>query len=240
VNNHSFHESTNRGRIDKKAVASAQRLYTFNYLKLLPKSRNSKIIDLGCSEGISLGWLLDNGYQNLVGVDSDSVAIELTKKKYHHQLNIDSIIAIDALSYLKSCDNDSVDMVIMLNVIEHIPKDIILEIMIEIRRILKKGGSFLAQTGNWENPFNIGLFTRDFTHQVMYTRNSLRQLMVIAGFLQAEIKSSPVKYKTTWRNFPLQLLQPFFGWLVKGISACMRMHIRETSPLIYCHVKKDV
>lgn len=145
---------------------------------------------------------------------------------------------MDALSYLKGCEDNSIEMILMLNVIEHIPKDVILEMMAEIRRTLKQDGYFLAQTGNWENPFNIGLFTRDFTHQVMYTKNSLRQLMLMTGFLEGDVILNAVRYKTTLRNLPFQILGTFAGLLVKGFALCMRMYIRETSPLIYCLVKK--
>lgn len=77
---YSFYESTRRSRVDITGISAAQKSYTYNYLYLLPQSRDRKIVDLGCSEGISLEWLLINGYQNIVGVDSDKVAIDLAKR----------------------------------------------------------------------------------------------------------------------------------------------------------------
>jgi len=224
--------------MDGYDVLATQKSYSYNYLNFLPKSHNAKIVDLGCSEGISLEWLLLNGYQNIVGVDSDEFAIELCRKKFNSKLSDKHIVCFDALSYLKNCEDESVDMVLMLNVIEHIPKETILEIMSEIRRTLKCDGCFLAQTGNWENPFNIGLFTRDFTHQVMYTMNSLRQLMIMSNFDEDEIILKAVRYKLTWRNFPLQISSVFSSWLVKIFSLSMRIHIREMAPIIFCLVRK--
>jgi len=195
------------------------------------------IIDLGCSEGMALDWLVGLGYENIIGVDSDSVAIEIARKKLASKLNANHIICDDALSYLQACEDSSADMICMFNVIEHIPKAVILKMMVEIKRVLKHQGVFLAQTGNWENPFNIGLFTRDFTHEVMYTQNSLRQLMLMSGFPKPGVELGGVRYKTTAHNFPLQIIAPISSWLLKAFALSMRMHIRETSALIYCLVK---
>ncbi len=234
----SFYESTGRENVSSAGVLAAQRSYTYNYLALLPESRDAVIVDLGCSEGISLEWLLMNGYRNVVGVDSDSVAIKHAEKRLGGKLNEGRIIFGDAYSYLEKCEDASIDMVVMFNVIEHIPKDVIPKMVYQIHRVLKKGGGFLAQTGNWENPFNIGLFTRDFTHHVMYTKNSMRQLMVLSGFHKTSVLVMPLSYKLTIRNAPLFILAPFCGWLLKAFAACMRMRIQETSPLIYCFAKK--
>ena len=228
---------TNRNRLSTKCEAILSH-YTYNYLNILPKSPDSRIVDLGCSEGIALEWLLSHGYKNIVGIDSDQGAINIAKKRLNGNMDINQIIFIDALSYLQKCKDNSIDMIMMLNVIEHFSKATILEIILEIKRTLKPKGYFLAQTGNWENPLNIGLFTRDFTHQVMYTKNSLKQLMMLSGFSATKIQLKPVRYKTSLHNLPLQVLAPFTGWLLKMLALSMRIHIHETSPLIYCLAKK--
>lgn len=237
MNNGSFYESTQRHKINSAGISAAQRSYTFNYLSLLPSSRDARIVDLGCSEGISLEWLVTHGYKNIIGVDSDPIGTKVAKEKLKAKLDEDRIICMDALAYMKECEDSSVDMVAMFNVIEHIPKNIILDMMVEIKRVLKEGGQFLAQTGNWENPFNTGLFTRDFTHEVMYTKSSLRQLMVMSGFPVQNIKLGAIRYKTTARNLPLQILAPVSGWLLKALALSMRIHISETAPIIYCYAK---
>ena len=230
----SYYESTGRGRIDSGGVSVAQRSYTYNYFNLLPKSRDARIVDLGCSDGISLEWLLMNGYQNVVGVDSDEAAIGQAREKFKSELNNDQIVCMEAFSYLKECEDNNVDMILMFNVIEHIPKDVILIMVREIRRVLKVGGCFLLQTGNCENPFNIGLFARDFTHRVMYTKNSLRQLMLISGFRGKDVATGALRYQTTLKNVLLQLLAPFMGLVIRMAALSMRMKVKETAPIIYC------
>ena len=234
----SYYESTRRAQADDKSILATKRIYSHNYSSLLPKSKDAKILDIGCSEGISLDWFVNNGYLNVTGIDTDEFAIQFAQENLRGKLEDEQIICADAFSYLKKCENDSIDMIVMFNVIEHIPADIIVHMVPEIHRVLKKGGGFFAQTGNWENPFNIGLFSRDITHRVMYTKNSLRQLMLMSGFSVKNIKLSPVQYKTTLRNFPLQISSPIAGFIVKMFALSMRMHINETSPLIYSFAKK--
>lgn len=230
----SYYDSTNRQRIASDDILASQQAYTFNYSTYLPTLNSARIIDIGCSEGIALEWLTSLGYNNIVGVDSDLASIQAARIKLSSKLDESRIVCSDALAYLKGCEDRSVEMVSMFNVIEHIPKEIILEMMAEIRRVLKLDGVFLAQTGNWENPLNIGLFTRDFTHEVMYTKNSLRQMMLISGFIRENVSVNPVRYKTTLRNFPLQLLAPVTGVILKAFALSMRTRIHETSALIYC------
>lgn len=238
MEHNSFYHSTNRVRIGEADVLATKKNYSFNYLSLLPANRDAHIVELGCSEGFCLEWLIENGYSNIVGVDSDGVAVDIAQKKLKDRIDENRIVCKDALSFLRSCGENTCDSVLMFNIIEHIPKDVIVEIVTEIRRVLKPSGSFIVQTGNWENPFNIGLFTRDFTHQVMYTANSLKQLMVLGGFTNDKIDVAPIRYQTTFRNFPVQVLSPIFGWMMRTVALFMRAHIHETAPLIYCIVRK--
>lgn len=234
----SFYEATGRESVSASDISASQASYTYNYRHLLPASQQARILDLGCSEGISMEWLSQQGFSNIVGVDSDAVAIKRARERLNGILSEDRFVCDDAMSYLQSCDDGSLDMVVMFNVIEHIPREVILDMMSEINRVLSSNGSFLAQTGNWENPFNIGLFTRDFTHHVMYTKNSLRQLMILSGFSKSQISVQPLRYRLTPRNAPLFVLSPLCGWLVKMFALCMRMRIRETAAIIFCSVKK--
>lgn len=238
LKDNSYYNATSRARLNDKDSSETKKNYTYNYLKLLPENNEASIAELGCSEGFGLQWLLECGYNNIFGVDSDDYAVDVARKRLGATLDENRILCRDALTYLTSCPSDSLDCVIMFNVIEHIPRDAIIPILKEIKRTLKTGGGFIAQTGNWENPFNIGLFTRDFTHRVMYTQNSLKQVMLMSGFTTDHIRVGSVAYKTTLRNFPVQIISPIMGGIVKFVARCMRAHIKETSTLIFCHARK--
>ncbi len=234
----SFYVATGRDRTGQAGELVAKDSYTYNYKQFLPQSKDMRVVDLGCSEGISLEWLAELGYSNVVGVDDDCIAIKYARDRLAGRVETARILNGDVLEFARECPNDSVDMYIMFNVIEHIKKDILLILIPELYRSLKPGGVFLAQTGNLENPFNLGLFSRDFTHEVLFTKSSLLQLMIMSGFDGSKVIVQGVKYKTTIKNVPLQITAPIIGLLVKGLALCMRINIRETSPLIFCHATK--
>jgi SAM-dependent methyltransferase len=206
----------------------------------LPANRRAKIIELGCSEGTILQWLTEQGYGQVIGVDSDDIAIGMGRNRLSGIIARDGLVCMDMLEYVSSQKDSSVDAVLMLNVLEHIEKPRLLKLLPGIRRILRPEGIFLAQTGNMENPLNLGLFARDFTHHVPFTCNSLRQVMVMCGFEGSMVEVRPVKYKTTIRNLPLQILGPLVGFFLKGVALSMRVRIEETAPLIYCVARKEL
>ncbi len=234
----SFYHSTNRQRVDGQLWDKAKLNYSLNYCEYLPADKRAKVVEFGCSEGNGLEWLVDQGYTNVTGVDTDSVAIELAQHRMKIKNTSAEILCMDILDFATSQPDCSFDVVIMFNVIEHISKQNLLRLIPEIARIIRPDGIFLTQTGNIENPFNFGLFARDFTHHIPFTSNSLRQLMIMCGFKPDSVRVMPVRYITTSRNLPLQLLGTIMGFMLKAVAFSMRARIQETAPLIYCVARK--
>jgi SAM-dependent methyltransferase len=220
-------------RVTDSDRAHAFRLYKQNYSRYLPISKNSRVVELGCSEGGFLMWLKSQGYMNFFGMDSDPVAIDTAVRRLGETAAEIKCKVSDILDYVKSCESESIDVIFMNNVIEHLDKAYLLELIPEIRRVLMKDGKFIAQTGNIENPFNFGLYARDFTHQIAFTSNSLCQLMMMCGFERENVEAKPIKYPTTVRNLPLQLVYPAMGWMLKKMALLMRIYIHEVAPMIY-------
>jgi len=234
----SFWKATNRHKLTPKDWHKAQSSYDFNYSNLLPHSKDAPIVDLGCSEGIALQWLVSMGYKNVKGVDSDNIAIGHARNLLKDYVSKDHIISEDILDFVGSQKDGSIEMFLMFNAIEHLSKSYLLKLIPEIKRVLKAGGSFLVQTGNIENPFNFGLFARDFTHEIPFTKNSLKQLMTIGGFPSENVWVQPLTYKTTIINFLLQFSSHLFSYVIKALAFFMRMRISETSPIIFCIAEK--
>jgi len=239
MQSNSFYKSTKRERISTKLMQAAKRSYSYNYNAFLPNDKSAKIVDLGCSEGLSLEWLYESGFNNLTGVDSDDFAVGIAKKRFENCNNSVEITCSDLIGFIESLPENSVDMFTMFNVIEHIPKEKLINFGSAVYRALKKEGSIILQTGNMENPFNIGLFSRDITHHILFTRNSLQQMFVLAGFERSSVETGAIKYKTTITNFPLQIISPISEKLVKLFARSMRMRINETAPMIFCRAIKN-
>jgi SAM-dependent methyltransferase len=207
-------------------------LYAVNYRDLLSADKGALIIDLGCSEGWMLAWLRDRGYTNLWGADSDRGAVEQAREAIGEGSDSSRVVVADIADFLRDQPDDHADAVFLNNVIEHLDHDYALDLAAEARRVLKPGGVFVATTGNMENPFNMGLFSRDFTHRVFFSANSLRQMFILAGFEPARVTVRPIRYRTTLRNLPVQWLAPVMGSALKLVARSMRIRIEETAPLI--------
>ena len=137
-------------------------------------------------------------------------------------------------SFLQSKENGSVTCIVMNDVIEHFAKEELIVILRDVWRVLEVDGVFIAKTGNIENPLNIGIYLRDFTHKIAFTRDSLRQCLIISGFNKDRIEIKPIRNSI---DNPIELLASLFAFgisaLLKLTARIMRMHIYETSKLIY-------
>jgi SAM-dependent methyltransferase len=236
----SFWEATRRQKITAQHREAAIGSYKYNYAKYLPASKDSLVVDLGCSDGIALQWLVGEGYRNVIGVDSDEVAIskagEWIGKEAIPQVRM---YVIDIVDFVNGLDAGSVDVFLMMNVIEHINKKVLLQLIQVIREKLRPEGILIAQTGNIENPMNFGLFARDFTHEIPFTSNSLRQLMNLCGFDHAAVHVFPLRYKLKVKNLPLWVSSKVCGISMKLLALAMRIRIDETSPMMYCLAKRS-
>lgn len=213
--------------------------YHLNYKDHLPQ-KNKLVIDLGCSVGIFLEYLAKEGFSNIIGVDGDADALNVCRErlgKYDvKQLNI---IQADIFEYLNSLSDGSVACIAMTGVIEHFPKEELISVFKEINRVLENGGILIAMTGNIENPLNLGLFLRDFTHHIGFTVSSLFNALVICGFCRNNIIVKPAKFSTGTIKQKIGAVSfVLASCLLKLFASAMRMHINETCKLIYCVAKK--
>lgn len=164
-----------------------------NYLPFFPADKNCKILDLGCGLGNYLCAAKNCGYQNVIGVDgSDSVA-EFCKKE-----GLDCICA-DANEFLREHEN-SFDVILFNDVIEHLSKEEVFEVLFLFYKALKHGGRVFIKTVNLANPIT-GVTGRylDFTHEVGFTELTMRQVLRAASFrkfkvIGADIYVSPVPF----------------------------------------------
>jgi 2-polyprenyl-3-methyl-5-hydroxy-6-metoxy-1,4-benzoquinol methylase len=162
--------------------------------KIKRYSRAATIVDLGAGNGRIISYLMNKGYKNISGCDLD-----------YHKVNqgINSNLPIyvrDALDYLNSIDNETVDVVLCVDFIEHIPKDLIHKYISAISSKLRNNGSLIMRMPNPDSPFFGRDFFNDPTHQWIYTIDSLKILLA-----QGKIKLDQVfdERMSTARRFSL-------------------------------------
>lgn len=160
-----------------KHIAYYKRLYG----RFLPKEKDVPILEIGCSEGLFLGFLKHLGYTNYTGIDLAREKLDIATK-YHP----DCVLEADAFDYLK--DQKESFVIIFANyVLEHIPKDKTIEFLNLIYTALRKNGSCIVSVPNMDCPF--GLFSRymDFSHQIGFTVESLLWVFYEANFQKMQV-----------------------------------------------------
>jgi len=146
-------------------------------LNVLPTNKNCNILDIGCGYGQMLLSLREKGYTNLNGVDISGDAVAFCKDK---KLNV--ALVTDLTDHVVD-ENDKYDVIIMSHVLEHIPKEKIIDTVKFIKNsLLKPGGAFLLMVPNAQSNTGAYWMYEDFTHYTLFTAGSALYVLRAGGF----------------------------------------------------------
>lgn len=170
----------------KKDLNIQYRYFKKNYLKYLPSDKRARILDLGCGMGHFLYFLKRQGYKDFLGVDSSEQEIHYCKDKGYPVEKDDIFAFLDK-------DIEKFDAVIFNDVIEHLTKEQILNILAKIYKSLRTNGVLLIKTINMANFITAsGGRYIDITHEIGFTEESLRQVCLLSGFKNVKIKGTDI------------------------------------------------
>jgi SAM-dependent methyltransferase len=134
----------------------------------------ASIVELGCNKGFLLATLLKNGYTNLCGVDLSPQDLVIARQL----LTNVPLFEQDIFVFLDN-HKEKFDCVILKALIEHIKKDSVLLLLEKIYASLKPGGIIFIDVYNSDWLFALHDRYVDFTHEVGFTQESLRQILLI-------------------------------------------------------------
>jgi cyclopropane fatty-acyl-phospholipid synthase-like methyltransferase len=143
----------------------------------LPPQREAKIVDLACGPGAMLYFLGQAGYRNIAGVDVSEEQIAVAAR-----LGISSATCGALEDFLAAQDASSVDVVLAIDILEHLTRPQVMEVLAAVRRVLKPGGRCIAHVPNGEGLFGMRIRYGDFTHELAFNPTSARQVFRVAGF----------------------------------------------------------
>jgi 2-polyprenyl-3-methyl-5-hydroxy-6-metoxy-1,4-benzoquinol methylase len=217
--------TTHFGKIHdtNKEFSLHYRYFRKNYLKHLPADRNAKIVDLGCGMGHFLNFLVKERYKNYIGIDASEENIEFCRK------NNFNVVFEDIFEFLKKTD-ETFDAVIMNDIIEHLEKTEIILLLQLIFKSLDHNGCLIIKTPNAANPI-MAPSSRyyDFTHELLFTEESISQVLRISSFSQIFI--FPQDLYIFYYN-PLNYLAKSFNFLINGIFRILfRFYGRKTTKI---------
>jgi ubiquinone/menaquinone biosynthesis C-methylase UbiE len=132
--------------------------------------RADALLDVGCGTGGFLRWANERGSPGqLVGVDISPEAIELARRRLPEaQLQVAPIWAMPLESH-------GFDLVVINDVLQHIPTARISESLAEVRRVMREVGELLIRT-------NGARRCRDDGDWRLYDADALRSELERAGF----------------------------------------------------------
>jgi 2-polyprenyl-3-methyl-5-hydroxy-6-metoxy-1,4-benzoquinol methylase len=143
----------------------------------IPPNRESKIVDLGCGHGLFVYFLSKLGYSNVSGVDGSEAQVMLA-----HDLGLRHIVHNNILSYLQRSASESIDVVLLIDVLEHLEYPELFAVLDDVHRVLSPSGSCIVHVPNGEGLFGMRVKYSDLTHETAFTRKSAEQLFKVVGF----------------------------------------------------------
>jgi 2-polyprenyl-3-methyl-5-hydroxy-6-metoxy-1,4-benzoquinol methylase len=158
--------------------------------KHFPSERDAAILDLGCGHGALMQALRAAGYINVKGVDASPVQVSLA-----NEIGIAGVEQGDLITALERLENRSLNVVAAMDVLEHFTKPELGIIAERVWQVLKPSGRWIIHTVNGESPFAGRTAYGDITHETIFTRNSLCQMLGAYGFCKIScIEDRPVPH----------------------------------------------
>ncbi|MGH8083053.1 MAG: methyltransferase domain-containing protein [Lysobacter sp.] len=144
-------------------------------------SESAPVLDLGCGRGEWLELLRERGLI-ASGVDLNQVFVNSCKSRH---LNVTNE---DAIEKLRSLPDHSVGLISLFHLAEHLPFEIMIELLDQAMRVLVPGGGLIMETPNPENALVAQWgFYMDPTHRNPLPPEMLRWITQARGFVQADI-----------------------------------------------------
>ena len=196
-------------KIDEQDAMTREKISTLvNYL---PKNK-SKILDLGIGQGyLEQNLQKLNIRHDIYGIDISETSINRSKNTFKGKFIVGNILDID-----KHYENESFDVIIAIEVIEHIlPKDIF-SLYKKVHKLLRKNGVFIISTptneGLLEKTSNPSAHVREYTIPILkaefklakFQIQELNLLYAFSGFYL--IKKTLTKFfPTRWKPNNIQI-----------------------------------
>ena len=153
-----------------------RKVYRRRFSPFLPRDKDARMIDLACGAGHFLYFLQKEDYSGARGIDISEEQLEVAR-----QVGVKNVEVGD-FTILLSQHKEEFDFISANDVIEHLKKDEVLELLDLVYAALKPGGTTFMMTPNAASLFGSRLAFIDFTHETPFTAESLAQVLRVAGF----------------------------------------------------------
>jgi SAM-dependent methyltransferase len=159
----------------------------------IPHDRNIRILDLGCGHGAFLYFLQKAGYQDIHGVDVSPEQVALA-----HRFGIPTVEQQEIGLYLTTVGDETVDVVLLMDVLEHLTRQELFDLLDEVLRIVRPGGKCIVHVPNAAGLYGMNIRYGDLTHEMAFTPRSTQQAFSTVGFRHVQcFEDQPVIHGVT-------------------------------------------
>jgi 2-polyprenyl-3-methyl-5-hydroxy-6-metoxy-1,4-benzoquinol methylase len=146
-----------------------------NYRRFFPASNSARTLDIGVGRGEMLICMRNLGY-DYYGIDISPSTIEVCRRN-----NLSCEVVANTASWLRNHEG-CFELVTCLDVLEHVPREEVIALLVAIRAGLTASGRLILQVPNLQSPFGYLHHFNDFTHVNGFVEHSLQQVLLAAGF----------------------------------------------------------
>ena len=173
------------------------------------------------------------GFKNASGVDISPSTINFCRS-----IDLACELTEDTTAWLSE-NKGKFDLITLLDVLEHVPRDQTISFCSALRESLKPGGTLIVQVPNLQAPDGHLHHFNDFTHVSGFIEHSLSQVLLTAGFGEINFygfeefyESSPkVMIKKVFRLFYLKWVR--FTRAING-----NINPKILTPVLFAVVKR--
>lgn len=201
------------------------------YLTRVLTNPDAQLLDFGCGFGQMILALRKKGFSNIAGADINAAAIS--------HLRAQNIEVHDLASEHDFYERNAgkYDFVIMSHVLEHFPKNEVIDQLRLIHKLIKKGGALIVMVPNAQSNTGCYWAYEDFTHYLLFTSGSLEYVLKASGFSTVEFididctEGSKSFIKRTARRFLLRIYRWNLGFWNKVTGSAYH----APSPMIFSY-----
>lgn len=206
--------------------------FRHNYRPFFPESTELRVLDIGIGRGEMLTCMKDWGY-NALGID-----ISPSTVRFCQSLGLPCEVVEDTPEYLRS-QSGEFQLITLLDVIEHIPREHVVDFASAVRDALAPNGRVIFQMPNLQAPHGHLHMFNDVTHYVGYVEHSFAQVLIAAGYRNFRF----YPYEELIRATPLNLIKRFLRKIYffktrveRSVSANLNPKI--LTPVFFCVAEK--
>ncbi len=197
---------------DSEAHAVAMSEYILSVIAPhIPSDPKVPTLDIGCGFGFALRALRTRGFSNLQGLESSA---QQAKRCTESGFKVTVVDGDKTIEWIDKHEGQF-GLVLLLDVLEHVPAENQISLLRSIYRSLAPAGRLIVTVPNANSLLAARWRYNDYTHFSSFTEHSLYFVLKNAAFNQIDIDSEKGLNGMPKRFWKPQWKQAFRRWLVR-------------------------